>query len=120
MRTRLAVILCIAILAAAAVFGIVNETGRFLVWRYYLSDGSQEDRINGYVEDFQQYVWENKLYVDDTAKISQWREGKYVDIIVYKDENLMYAPNWFKDFGEVADKTTNPFFNNPFVFYMKW
>ena len=115
MRTRLAVILCIAILAAAAVFGIVNETGRFLVWRYYLSDGSQEDRINGYVEDFQQYVWENKLYVDDTAKISQWREGKYVDIIVYKDENLMYAPNWFKDFEQVADKSTNPFFNNPWI-----
>ena len=115
MRTRLALALCIALLSAAAVFGIVNETGRFLVWRYYLSDGAREQRIEGHVEDFQQYVWENKLYVDDTEKISAWQEGKYVDIIVYKDESLMYGPNWFKDFEQVADKSSNPFFNNPWI-----
>ena len=115
MRTRLAVVLFIALLSASAVFGIVNEAGRFLVWRYYLSDGTREERMNEYVEDFQQYVWENKLYVDDTEKISAWREGKYVDIIVYKDESLMYAPNWFKDFEQVTDKSSNPFFNNPWI-----
>ena len=115
MRTRLAVVLCIALLSAAAVFGVVNETGRFLIWRYYLADGTREDRVDEYIEDFQQYVWENKLYVDDSDKISEWREGKYVDIIVYKDESLMYAPNWFKDFEQVADKSTNPFFNSPWI-----
>ena len=109
-------ILCVALLSAAAVFGIVNETGRFLVWRYYLAEDAKQQRIDQHIDDFQQYVWENKLYVDDSDKISEWREGKYVDIIVYKDESLMYAPNWFKDFEQVAgDKSSNPFFNNPWI-----
>ena len=110
--------LCVALAAAALVFVITNETGSFLVWRYYLSEDAKQQRIDGHVEDFQQYVWENKLYVGDTEKIAAWGDGKYVDIIVYKDENLMYAPNWFKDFeSATTDKPggTNPFFNNPWI-----
>lgn len=118
LRTRLILALCTALLIAGAVFVVVNESGRFLVWRYYLADGAKQDRIDEHIKDFQQYVWENKLYVDDSDMISDWRDGKYVDIIVYKDESLMYAPNWFKDFGQSSgDKpaSTNPFFNNPWI-----
>ena len=116
LRTRLIIVLCSALLMAAAVFAIINESGRFLVWRYYLSADVKQERVNAYVDDFQQYVWENKLYVEDSEMISKWGEGKYVDIIVYKDESLMYAPNWFNDFGQISDgKSSNPFFNNPWI-----
>ena len=118
LRTRLILALCTAVFVAGVVFAVVNESGRFLVWRYYLSDGKKQERINEHIEDFQQYVWENKLYVDDSKMISDWSDGKYVDVIVYKDESLMYAPGWFKDFGQVSDDkphSTNPFFNSPWI-----
>ncbi len=118
LRTRLILALCTALLVAGTVFAVANESGRFLVWRYYLADGRKQERINEHIEDFQQYVWENKLYVDDSKMISDWSDGKYVDVIVYKDESLMYAPNWFKDFGQASEgkpNSTNPFFNNPWI-----
>ena len=108
--------LCLSLLAAALVFGVINETGRFLVWRYYTSDMSKQERIEEHINDFQMYVWENKLYVDDSAAIKKWSNGQYVDVIVYKDESLMYAPNWFKDFeSSSGDTIKNPFFNSPLI-----
>ena len=100
------------------IFGIVNETGRFLVWRYYVADNAKQERIDRQVEEFRQYVHEKQLKVDDSDAIKKWRNGRYIDIIVYKDESLMYAPNWFKDFeGSTADGgiLNNPFFKNPWV-----
>ena len=114
LRTKLIIVLGLSLLAAATVFMIVNETGRFLVWRYYVADDAKQERIANHVEDFQQYVLENELYVDDSAAIKKWSGGEYVDIIVYKDDSLMYAPNWFKDFEGSSEEDgvfKNPFFS---------
>ena len=118
LRTRLIIVLCLSLLAAATVFAVVNEMGRFLVWRYYVADNAKQERIDEKVEDFQQYVMENKLYIDDYAAIKKWHGGQYVDIVVYKDESLMYAPNWFKDFEGGSGESgifNNPFFKNPWI-----
>ena len=67
---------------------------------------------------FKQYIRENNLHVDDSSAIKKWSNGRYIDIIVYKDESLMYAPNWFKDFEGSSGENgifNNPFFKNPWV-----
>lgn len=89
----------VALLVASAVFAGVRELGSFLVWRYYLDEADRQVRADGYVKDFQQYVTDNKLSVKDTSRISSWSAGNYVDMIIYKDSTLFYAPDWFKDFN---------------------
>lgn len=95
-RTKFFLILIISLILAASIYAAFSEIGGFMVWRYYLDEESKYERSQGYIKDFQQYVTENKLSVDDAEKISEWSGGNYVDIIIYKDSNLMYAPDWFE------------------------
>ncbi len=69
-----------------------------MIWHYFLDENDKQQRVFGYVEDFQDYVTKNKLTTDDTEMISSYNAGSYVDLIVYKDSNLIYAPEWFEDF----------------------
>lgn len=92
--------LVVSLALAALVFYLVYQFGNFLVWRYYLGEANKQERAENYVEEFQDYVTKNMLSVDDTDAISGWSGGRYVDLIVYKDSNLIYAPDWFEDFRE--------------------
>lgn len=116
LTVKLIIVLVIALLVASAVFAGVKELGDFLVWRYFLDESDRQERAEGYVEDFQKYVTHNKLSVKDSSRISSWSAGSYVDMIIYKDSTLFYAPEWFKDFnGESEDaieeilENTEPF-----------
>ena len=82
----------LAVLAAAAVFFVVREAGNFLVWRYYLNEATKQERVEKCVEEFQKYVFENKLSVNDSDLILEWSAGLYTDIIMYKDYNLYMLP----------------------------
>lgn len=102
---KLFLALVASLLLAALVFYTVSRVGSFLVWRYYLDESDKRERAESYVEKFQKYVTENKLTTDDADLISEWDPGRYVDFIVYKDSNLLYAPEWFEDFtqNEIGD-----------------
>ncbi len=89
-----------AIILSLVLFLVVREVGNFLVWRYYLDEQTREERADEYIEKLNQYIFENKLSINDTEKISEWTSGKYIDVILYKDTNLIYAPDWFKDYEE--------------------
>jgi len=105
-RAKLLLALLASLLLAALVFYLVLQLGRFLVWRYYLDENDKQARAEEYVEDFQAYVTKNKLTTDDAEMISAWNAGKYVDLIVYKDSNLIYAPEWFEDVGDIDGEET--------------
>lgn len=96
MRHKLIIALTVSLVAGAAVFALVHEFGNFLVWRYYLEDNTKQERAKQYVDNFQDYVTKNKLSIDDSSAIAKWSAGNYVDIILYKDSNLIYAPDWFE------------------------
>ena len=95
-----------ALLIAALVFITVREVGNFLVWRYYLNEESKQERAEGYISDFQDYVFDNKLSINDSDKISGWSAGRYVDIVLYKDSNLIYAPDWFEKLESDSETAT--------------
>ena len=106
-RLKLLVALLASLLLAALVFYLVSEVGKFMVWRYYLGESSKQERAQGYVDKFQKYVTENKLTTDDMDRISSWSAGDYVDFILYKDSNLIYAPEWFEEVG-IEDDRVDP------------
>ena len=106
LNIKLIIVLTVALIVASAVFAGVKELGDFLVWRYYLDEEDRLERADGYIEDFQKYVTDNKLSVKDSSLISSWNAGNYIDMIIYKDSTLFYAPEWFMDFngdGEESD-----------------
>lgn len=88
----------LALIIAASTFVIIKEVGDFLVWRYYMDEQAQEERIDEYIVDFQEYVRKNKLSVNNHKKISDWSRGKYFDMVFYKNSSLIYAPEWFEDY----------------------
>ena len=103
LRTKLLIVMLVAIVIASATFAGVRELGNFLVWRNYLDEDKKQARADGYVEEFQEYVKNNKISVKDSEKISSWNAGNYVDIIIYKDSTLFYAPEWFMDINDEED-----------------
>ena len=102
-RVKLILILTLAILTAALVFVACKQVGDFLVWKYYLDEETKQERAENYVEDFQKYVKNRKLSVDDSERIAEWSGGNYVDMIVYRDKDLVYAPEWFIDSSNPQD-----------------
>ena len=110
-KLKLLFALVASLLLASLVFYAVSQIGSFLVWRYYLGESDKRERAAEYVEDFQRYVTQNKLTTDDAEMISSWDPGRYVDLIVYRDSNLLYAPEWFEEVvngGTQAEDTTMP------------
>ncbi|MBQ7829121.1 MAG: HAMP domain-containing histidine kinase [Clostridia bacterium] len=103
LKSKLILILALAILTAAVVFVACKQVGDFLVWKYYLDEETKQERAENYIEDFQKYVKNRKLSIDDSEKIAAWSGGNYVDMIVYKDKNLVYAPDWFIDSSNPQD-----------------
>lgn len=80
---------------AVGVFAASYTLGNFLVWKYYLDDKMVEERSKDYIEDFQQYVVDNKLFTTDMDKITSWRQSRYMELVIYKDSELIYSPEWF-------------------------
>lgn len=97
LRRKLFLVMVIALIVAGMVFISVREIGNFMVWRYYLAETTKQERVENYIEEFQTYVFENMISINDSERISEWSPGIYVDIILYKDSNLVYAPEWFID-----------------------
>jgi len=103
LKSKLILILILALITAAVVFVACKQFGDFLVWKYYLDEETKQERAENYIEDFQKYVKNKKLSIHDSKKIAAWSGGNYVDMIVYKDKNLVYAPDWFIDASSPQD-----------------
>ncbi len=98
-RLKLLIFLLISLALAVGVFYLVHEFGGFLVWRYYLGEADKQERAENYISEFQDFVTENKLSINDKDVFSNWNGGHDIDLIIYKDSNLIYAPDWFEDFA---------------------
>ncbi len=95
---KLLIVMLVAIAVALGVFFGCQRIGNFLVWKYYLADEAKEERLESYIDDLQQFATNNKISVNDTERFADWSGGKYVYAVLYKDSNLIYAPDWFDDF----------------------
>ena len=79
LKSKLILILILAIVTAAVVFVACKQFGDFLVWKYYLDEETKQERAENYIEDFQKYVKNKKLSIHDSKKIAAWSGGNYVD-----------------------------------------
>ena len=105
---KLLIAMLVAIAVSLGVFFGCREIGNFLVWKYYLADDVKEARLDAYIADLDRFARENRISVNDTDKFAEWSGGKYVYAVIYKDSNLIYAPDWFDGLGgDMNDEVTD-------------
>ena len=91
------IITIFSIALAVAVFIGCYSLGNFLIWKYYLDDKMVEDRSDDYINEFQQYVTDSQLFTTDMDKIADWTGSRYMELIIYKDSQLIYSPSRFEE-----------------------
>ena len=91
------IITIFSIALAVAVFIGCYILGNFLIWKYYLDDKMVEDRSDDYINEFQQYVTDSQLFTTDMDKIADWTGSRYMELIIYKDSQLIYSPSRFEE-----------------------
>ncbi len=91
------IITILSIALAVAVFVGCYILGNFLIWKYYLDDKMVEDRSDDYINEFQKYVTDSQLFTTDMDKIAGWTSSPYMELIIYKDSQLIYSPSRFED-----------------------
>lgn len=87
----------VSIALAAGIFAGAYTLGNFLVWKYYLDDKMVENRSNEYINEFQQYVTSNRLFTTDMDKIAGFTGKRSMELVIFKDSQLIYSPGWLED-----------------------
>ena len=100
LKFRMMMITFISIAIAVGIFVGSYTLGNFLVWKYYLDDKMVEERSREYIAEFQQYVVDNKLFTTDMHRITTWADSRYMELVIYKDSELIYSPEWFEQATE--------------------
>ena len=100
------IITVVSIIVAVTVFVGCYILGNFLIWKYYLDDKMVEDRGKEYIERFQQYVTDSQLFTTDMDKIAGWTGNHYMELIIYKDSQLIYSPSRFENDEDDAETPT--------------
>ncbi len=86
------IVTVLGILLAIGVYLLIRMSIMNWVENSYNTQEARQDRYDGYMEDLQEYVYENQLSSEDTAKISKWLRGtRNVYLFLYKDNQLFYA-----------------------------
>ncbi len=93
----------IGLVVAGAIFTVAWKAGGFIVWRYYLDEDKVEQRNRQNIENFQKYVLDEKLSINDTELIKKWSDGKYIELVVYKNGSLVFTPDWFETDTDGSD-----------------
>ncbi len=97
----------LSFIVAVGVFMGAYTAGNFLVWKYYLDEKRVEERSLDHINDFQEYVRNNNLFTTDVERIDKWTGSKFIELIIYKDDQLIYSPEWFeKETDEATELPT--------------
>lgn len=100
------IITVFSIVLAVAVFVGCYILGNFLIWKYYLDDKMVDERSDEYISEFQQYVTDSQLFTTDMDKIANWTGSSYMELIIYKDSQLIYSPSRFEDDNKETETPT--------------
>lgn len=102
-KSKLFIVMIIGLVVSVGLFTAIWNLGNFLIWRYYLNSEKTVQRNESYLEEFQNYVNENKLSTNDEAEIRKWTDKRYTELVIYKDGALICTPEWFVSEDESAE-----------------
>ena len=91
LKVRMLLYLALSAIIAVGVFFAADLVAKAYVNNVYLSEEKVKERDAEYKASLQNYVIENHVSSNDTAKIAKWvKEHKYLYVMIYKDDRLLF------------------------------
>ncbi|MBR5140203.1 MAG: hypothetical protein IKV16_04025, partial [Clostridia bacterium] len=92
LRIMFTVVFIMAVAIGIGVYFLSHYLSYDYINTVYSSGENKKSREMSYIRDLQDYVNDNEISSENTAKLSEWaRENKYVYLIMYKDNELFYT-----------------------------
>lgn len=118
-RLTLSIKLLIVIIGGLAFATVIFFLNVYIISSYlqnvYLSDEHTKERNDAHIENFSEYVRDNKVESSDIKSILKWQESENnVYILVYENDKIIYDSTWwgnrrnrnFMDKFAITDKKT--------------
>ncbi|MBU3104241.1 HAMP domain-containing histidine kinase [Clostridium gasigenes] len=81
----------ISLIISIFLFFILQINGESLLDRHLYKTSFFQNQKNKAMSDFKTYVSNNNLSINDSEKMDEWvHENKYIDIYIFKNNNMLY------------------------------
>lgn len=92
LRVRFFVVFGIALVVGIALYLISDAIATTFIDNIYLSSENKEQREKEFLDDLQNYIYDNEITADETAKIGEWaKRNKYVYLLIYRGDELFFT-----------------------------
>jgi len=92
LRFRFVAVFLVAVVIGIGAYFITHYIAYGYIDGVYSSEENKKNREVSYIRDLQDFVNDNKISSENTAKLSAWaRENKYVYLLIYRDNELFYT-----------------------------
>ncbi|AZK45648.1 sensor histidine kinase [Paenibacillus lentus] len=109
LKFKLILSLIFSLTLSLVLFLLFQATGEDILERYLTKTSFIEKQEQLTISEFEKYVSENNLTLNDHDKIAKWiRETKYVNVYIYKDNKLIYATDGYTTATEDSGLLLNP------------
>ncbi|ADL52851.1 sensor histidine kinase [Clostridium cellulovorans] len=94
LEVKLIISLIFSFIISVFIFLLAQTLGEKLLNNYFDKTSFLTNQKIQAISEFKTYVIDNNLSINDYDKIKSWtRKNKYVNLFIYKDNNLVYYPD---------------------------
>lgn len=91
LEIKLIMAIIISLIISISLFFILQINGESLLDRHLYKTSFFQNQKNKAMSDFKTYVSNNNLSINDSEKMDEWvRKNKYIDIYIFKNNNMLY------------------------------
>ncbi|WP_068535304.1 sensor histidine kinase [Paenibacillus glacialis] len=109
LKIKLILSLVFSFAISLGIFYLLQVAGENLLGIYFNKTSFIEKQETQALFEFKSYVSDNGLTLNDQDKITKWvSDKKYVEIYIYKDNNLLYSSNSYISAAENGEYLINP------------
>lgn len=99
LEKKLTLSIIISLIISFSISFLVNFIGEYILYKYYDTSSFLQNKSIQVLSDFKSYVLKNKISINDHKKIEKWtRDYKYIDIYIFKNNELIYNSNRYGSF----------------------
>lgn len=111
LEVKLIISLIFSFIISVFIFLLIQIIGGDLLDKYFDKTSFLANQKKQVISEFQTYVSDNNLAVTDHDKIESWaRKNKYVNLYIYKDNDIIYASNMNNELTNYEQYKESPIF----------
>ena len=92
LRFRFLVVFFLGLVVGVGVYFALRFAAIAYIDTIYISEEHKKEREKAYLDDLQDFIYDNNVSLADTGKISEWvRENKYVYLLISKEGEIFFT-----------------------------